>query len=133
VCVLLREQPGGAGGAKFVFLAIFKGFSEARSVIRTPTGRKTPDLVQYSSYCQHPDTDGSKMAQNHPDTNLRILGISHLTFIGLIRGYRRPVGSGLLSASDQQIWLLGSSAAFGWVTVTDIVTFQPSTVADLLL
>ena len=32
--------------------------------------------------------------------------------------YRRPVGSGLFSVSDQQIWQLGSFAAFGWVTVT---------------
>jgi hypothetical protein len=27
-------------------------------------------------------------------------------------------GSGLFSVSDQQIWQLGSFAAFGWVTVT---------------
>ena len=77
--ILLRWQPGGAGGAKFDFLTIFEGFSEARSVIRTPTGREA--IVD-----EHPDTDGSKMAQNHPDTNLRILGNFHLTFIGIIKG-----------------------------------------------
>ena len=38
--------------------------------------------------------------------------------------YRCPVGSGLFSVSDQQIWQLGSFAAFGWVTVTYTVTFQ---------
>jgi hypothetical protein len=54
-------------------------FSEARSVIRTPTGRK-PWVDE------HPDTDRSKMAQNHPDTNLRILGNFYLTFLGIIRG-----------------------------------------------
>jgi hypothetical protein len=39
--ISLRMQPGGAEGAKFdFFFGDFEGFSEARLVIRTPTGRK---------------------------------------------------------------------------------------------
>jgi hypothetical protein len=33
-----------------------------------------------------PDTKGSKMGQNRPDTNLQILAKSHLIYIGIIRG-----------------------------------------------
>ena len=46
-------------------------------------------------------------------------GVHNWTFLASqMTPYRRPVGSGLFSVSDQQIWQLGSFAAFGWVTVT---------------
>ena len=43
-------------------------------------------LAKKSRVDEHPDTKGSKMGQKRPDTNLRILAKSHLTFIGIIRG-----------------------------------------------